>query len=146
MLIDKKNLPLVDMEFMNETHFEDVDLINSLYSLIEKYELEANSSNFNNLKLGYLNWVEHTEKHFETEEIQMQEKGFFAYPFHKGEHDSNLLEIKAVWSSFEATKDIKELKNYIKYDLTSWLINHIQTMDTVTARFFKTGVSPCGMM
>ena len=32
MLINKDSLPLVAMDFMNNTHFEDVDLINEIYA------------------------------------------------------------------------------------------------------------------
>ena len=55
-------------------------------------------------------------------------------------------EIKAVWNEFEKTKDLNALKNYIEFDLVNWLIAHIKSMDTVTARFFQTGSSPCSMM
>lgn len=146
MLIDKNSLPLVDEDFMNDTHFEDVDLINKIYEDIEKYENSNSNENFENLKFSYLAWINHTINHFETEEDEMQKRGFFAYPFHKGEHDKNIKEIKEVWEDFYQNKDIESLKNYIEYDLVNWLINHIKSMDTVTARFFKTGMSPCSMM
>lgn len=146
MLIDKNSLPLVDEDFMNNTHFEDVDLINKIYEDIEKYENSNSNENFENLKFSYLAWINHTINHFKTEEDEMQKRGFFAYPFHKGEHDKNIKEIKEVWEDFYQNKDIKSLKNYIEYDLVNWLINHIKSMDTVTARFFKTGMSPCSMM
>ncbi|WP_026802782.1 hemerythrin family protein [Aliarcobacter lanthieri] len=146
MLLNKDNLPLVDMDFMNETHFEDVDLLNELFAKIEEFENDSSDKNFEILKLKYKEWVNHTVNHFATEEEEMQKKGFFAYPFHKGEHDNNLAEIRAVWDSFEHSKNIEELKNYIEFDVINWLINHIQSMDTVTARFFKTGMSPCAMM
>lgn len=145
MLIDKNNLPLVDAEFMNNTHFEDVDLINKIYENIEIFEKNNSNENFENLKSTYKEWINHTVKHFLTEEEEMQKRGFFAYPFHKGEHDRNIEDIKAVWIDFEENRDIEALKNYIEYDLINWLVNHIRSMDTVTARFFKTGMSPCGM-
>ena len=133
MLIDKNRLPIVDMDFMNETHYEDVDLINDIYKNIELYNQDSSLENF--------------ENHFATEEEEMVKRGFFAYPFHKGEHDANIEEIKAVWNNFEKSKDILKLKNYIEYDVINWLINHIKSMDTVTARFFKTGMmGGCGMM
>ena len=147
MLIDKNRLPIVDMDFMNETHYEDVDLINDLYKNIELYNQDSSLENFENLKMKYKEWIEHTVNHFATEEEEMVKRGFFAYPFHKGEHDANIEEIKAVWNNFEKSKDILKLKNYIEYDVVNWLINHIKSMDTVTARFFKTGVmGGCGMM
>lgn len=146
MLIDKNNLPLVDAEFMNNTHFEDVDLINKIYENIEIFEKNNSNENFENLKSTYEEWINHTVKHFLTEEEEMQKRGFFAYPFHKGEHDRNIEDIKAVWIDFEENRDIEALKNYIEYDLINWLVNHIRSMDTVTARFFNTGMSPCSMM
>lgn len=146
MLIDKNNLPLVDAEFMNNTHFEDVDLINKIYENIEIFEKNNSNENFENLKSTYKEWINHTVKHFLTEEEEMQKRGFFAYPFHKGEHDRNIEDIKAVWIDFEENRDIEALKNYIEYDLINWLVNHIRSMDTVTARFFNTGMSPCSMM
>lgn len=88
MLIDKNNLPIVDMDFMNETHYEDVDLINDLYKNIELYNQDSSLENFENLKMKYKEWIEHTVNHFATEEEEMVKRGFFAYPFHKGEHDA----------------------------------------------------------
>ncbi|OCM00497.1 Bacteriohemerythrin [Aliarcobacter thereius] len=146
MLIDKNSLPFVDEEFMNNTHFEDVDLINKLYEHIKIFQKKSSDENFNFLKDSYKSWQKHTIEHFKTEEDEMQKRAFFAYPFHKSEHDRNLLEIENIWNSFENSKDIEALKNYIEYDLTNWLINHIKSMDTITARFFKTGMSPCSMM
>ena len=42
MLINKNDLPLVAMDFMNDTHFEDVEIINELYKYILEYEKEQN--------------------------------------------------------------------------------------------------------
>jgi hemerythrin len=145
MLINKNDLPLVAMDFMNETHFEDLEIINELYKDILEYEKEQSELNLKNLEMKYKEWIIHTENHFENEEIQMREKGFFAYEFHKNEHNINLSEIKGLFSNFENTKNISELKEYFENNLVSWLVNHIQTMDTVTAMFFKTGMSPCCM-
>ena len=146
MLINKDSLPLVAMDFMNNTHFEDVDLINEIYEIIEDYEQNKTDENFNRLKEVYNDWVNHTIQHFTKEEEEMVRKNFFAYPHHKGEHDKNLNDIKIVWKNFETSKNIEVLKNYIAYDLVNWLVNHIKSMDTVTARFFNTGMSPCGML
>lgn len=145
MLINKNDLPLVAMEFMNDIHFEDVEIINELYENILKYEKEQNELNLMDLENKYKEWISHTENHFETEEIQMREKGFFAYEFHKNEHNINLSEIKGLFNNFEKNRDILELKKYFQNNLVNWLINHIQTMDTVTAMFFRTGMSPCSM-
>jgi hemerythrin len=145
MLINKNNLPLVAMDFMNETHFEDVEIINELYKDILEYEKEQNESTQKIFETRYKEWIIHTQNHFEAEEIQMREKGFFAYECHKNEHNLNLSEIKGLFSNFENTKNISELKEYFENNLVSWLVNHIQTMDTVTAMFLKTEMSSCCM-
>lgn len=38
MLIEKQNMPMVAMEFMNDVHGEDIDIINELFGLILDYE------------------------------------------------------------------------------------------------------------
>ena len=45
MLINKDDLPLVAMEFMNNTHFEDVEIINELYDDMLNYEKDASNDN-----------------------------------------------------------------------------------------------------
>jgi hemerythrin len=145
MLINKNNLPLVAMDFMNETHFEDVEIINELYKDILEYEKEQNESTQKIFETRYKEWIIHTQNHFEAEEIQMREKGFFAYECHKNEHNLNLSEIKQLFNNFQETKNISELKEYFENNLVSWLVNHIQTMDTVTAMFLKTEMGSCCM-
>ncbi|WP_321311770.1 hemerythrin family protein [Halarcobacter sp.] len=143
MLLDKNNLPLVSMEFMNEVHFEDIAIINELYELIIQYEENVNINNEEKVNTKYMQWYNHTVKHFEREEIQMIEKGFPPYHMHKAEHENALNLMNQIFKKWEETKDIKILKQYLTEDLPKWLINHIQTMDTVTAMFLKTGLSPC---
>lgn len=146
MLIDKQNLPLVATNFMNATHLEDADLINSLFEAILSYEQNSDETSFLNINKIYEAWYEHTIKHFAAEEEEMLSKHFPPYFMHKSEHDRVLGEMAEIYSSWKSTKNISMLKNYIKNDLLTWLINHIQTMDTVTSSFFETGLSPCHQM
>jgi len=50
-----------------------------------------------------------------------------------------------LFRTWQTTRDINILKNYFTTTLPQWLTHHIQTMDTVTAMFFKTGLSPCSI-
>lgn len=145
MLISKEDMPLVAMDFMNDVHGEDIDIINSLYELILNYEKNPNSENANLINKKYEEWFSHTVEHFKNEEIQMSEKNFPPYLFHKGEHDKVLSTMEEVFSQWKNTNDIGELKHYFKDVLPLWLVQHIQSMDTVTAMFLKTGLSPCSM-
>lgn len=145
MLIDKNELPLVAMDFMNDVHMEDVDIINDLYELVLAYEVNPSQENEQKLDAKYEEWFEHTVNHFKGEEIEMEAKGFPPYQFHKGEHDNALNTMDNIYKQWQNTRDINILKTYLLDTLPAWLTNHIQTMDTITAMFFKTGLSPCSM-
>lgn len=145
MLIEKQELPLVAMEFMNDTHMEDIDIINELFELILTYEKESTIENENKLNAKYKEWFDHTVEHFNAEEVMMQEKSFPPYPFHKAEHDNSLKTMEEIFTKWLEIKDIQILKQYFIETLPQWLVQHIRSMDTVTAMFFKTGLSPCAM-
>lgn len=145
MLIKKEELPQVAMEFMNNTHDEDVDIINELYNLITSYEKAPIEANKILLDTKYQEWFEHTIEHFKTEEDKMIEMRFPPYPMHKGEHEKALQMMDELFRSWQSSRDITLLKDYFTKELSPWLINHIQTMDTITAQFFQTGMSPCSM-
>jgi hemerythrin len=145
MLIDKKALPLVAMDFMNEVHLEDVDIINQLFEQILHYEKNPTIENEENINTLYKKWYDHTVAHFQAEEVEMKAKSFPPYPVHKGEHEYALERMDQVFKQWKETKEINLLKTYFTEELVPWLANHIQTMDTVTAMFFKTGLSPCAM-
>lgn len=145
MLLDKNTLPQVAMEFMNDTHNEDVDIINELFELILFYEKNATEENSQALNEKYQEWFTHTIAHFQTEEKKMQEMMFPPYPMHKGEHDKALHKMDEIFREWKKSSNISVLKNYMQGELPNWLVHHIQTMDTVTAMFFKSGVSPCSL-
>jgi len=145
MLIDKNNLPLVAMEFMNDVHLEDVDIINNLFEAILEYEKKPTLENEQLLYNKYKDWYNHTVEHFKKEEVMMKEKNFPPYPIHQGEHTYALNRMEEILNKWQSTKDIGVLKIYMEQELPNWLVTHIQTMDTVTAMFFKTGLSPCAM-
>ena len=145
MLIDKNNIPLVAMEFMNDTHKEDVDIINDLHTLILKYESHPTTINEELLNSKYQEWMIHTLEHFSTEEKKMIELSFPPYAMHKGEHDKELAKMDTLFRQWQSSKNIEVLKNYIEKELPQWLTNHIQTMDTATAMFFLTKKSPCSI-
>jgi len=142
MLISLDEIPQVDMDFMNEVHKEDVDIINNIFELILKYD--GSEESIVAIDKLYEEWIEHTVNHFQNEEIKMQEMRFPPYLAHKGEHDRALQEMRDLFTHWQQYRDIKTLKIYFIETLPAWLHTHISTMDTVTARFFATGQSPCG--
>ena len=135
-MITQEQLPMVVMPSMNDTHLEDILIINRLSSAID-----AKNSDEVNAILQEL--VTHTIAHFSGEEEMMREKMFPPYPMHKGEHDRALYELKQVSQQFNENRDLGFAKNYVDSTLIPWLLNHIETLDTVTAMFLTQGISPC---
>ncbi len=145
MLINKQVLPLVAIDFMNEVHAEDADIINELFELILQYEQNPTEKNKIEINQKYKEWYTHTVDHFQGEEVLMKEKKFPPYPFHKGEHDRALSIMDEKFMEWNKTNNIQSLKQYFIEELPLWLEQHIKSMDTVTAMFFRTGLSPCAM-
>jgi len=143
MLLDNRDLPIVDMDFMNEVHYEDIKIINDLFEKLLNYELNKNEKNENILNSAYKHWFEHTVEHFKGEETMMLEKQFPPYQMHKNEHDNALKLMQDKFNLWKQTKDINILKIYLIQEVPVWFKNHISSMDKITASFFKTGAMVC---
>lgn len=121
---------------MNAVHDEEVALINTLDTLLDTDEPVEPT-----LQAVLI----HTVEHFSGEETMMQQSQFPPYPFHKSEHDLALEQLHRVIDDFARTGDRAPLKTYVRETLPQWIDNHIRTMDTVTAIFLATGLSPCAV-
>jgi hemerythrin len=134
MFLDKTKLPMVAMDFMNNTHLEEVELINRVVDTIESTQAGASSDELEALLDEFHS---HTINHFEVENVHMQKYNFFAADCHMGEHTRALAELESVIRAYKDTKDIKPLEHYFKVTLIEWVMNHISTMDNVTAQFLS---------
>ncbi len=124
-----RNYPQVALEFMNQDHAEFVALAYKILELLEAPCSEAAVD----LKLSWL--LAHTRHHFAEEERQMQATHFPPYLMHKMEHDRVLTDMERHIKDWLARRDAPVLQNWIKKDVTSWFLNHVATMDYVTAGF-----------
>jgi len=131
-LIRQDQLPMVVIPSMNDTHLEEMLIINRLDAAARSNEVEAVPEILQEL-------IEHTRIHFSNEEKRMEEAKFPAFTEHKGEHDRHLHELNALTKYFDRHKDTKAIYIYIEGNLEKWLIHHIQTMDTITAQFLEQG-------
>ncbi len=129
-MITQEQLPMVAIPSMNDTHLEEILIINRLESAAREHDTQAVRDILNEL-------LEHTQMHFDDEEEMMEEALFPAYAMHKSEHDRHIHELKSVIKYFEERKDTIAISAYIEGNLTAWLIHHIETMDTMTAMFLK---------
>ena len=131
-MITQDQLPMVAMPSMNDTHLEEILIINKLDTAARDSNTEAVSEILQEL-------LEHTAMHFFDEEDMMEEALFPAFKMHKSEHDRHLHELRSVIKYFEEHKDTRAISAYIEGNLTPWLIHHIETMDTMTAKFIQPG-------
>ena len=131
------DIPKVNLDFMNEDHKQATEITNRLINLANQPEIDKKAINdtLNSLLL-------HCRQHFQREEVQMQHFNFPAYDCHKGEHERVLKEIEGELQAWQESTDLNHLKYYVQTTLTNWLINHINTMDTITARFIASAGGP----
>ncbi|CAA6814608.1 MAG: Unknown protein [uncultured Sulfurovum sp.] len=140
MLISHEEIPQVSQNFMNDTHKEDVDIINTIFEAILTFEKENKDPE--TIDTLYKEWIAHTIDHFTTEEVEMIESEFHAFPMHKGEHDRVLAQMNEVFEAWQKSRDIQVLKVYFIEVIPQWLNSHISTMDAVTANHIGGGMMP----
>jgi hemerythrin len=54
---------------------------------------------------------------------------------HKGEHDAVLADMSARVLSWKQDRDAKALREWLDKNVGDWFVNHVSSMDFVTARF-----------
>ncbi|HEY6004840.1 MAG TPA: hemerythrin family protein [Anaeromyxobacter sp.] len=133
MIVELEAIPQVAVDFVNADHRREGQLLNELAEAVEDHRAgrcpaSAVSSRWDALFV-------HTREHFGREEAAMQRTGFPPYPVHKFEHDRVLEQMKAEGEHFRTSGDADRLWKYVSTDVPSWFVEHIETMDTVTAQF-----------
>lgn len=124
-----KNYPQVALEFMNQDHAEFVTLVDKVLELLKIPSSEAAVD----LKLSWL--MAHTRHHFAEEERQMLMTQFPPYLMHKMEHDRVLADMESHIAEWATGRDTRVLKNWMEKEVASWFVNHVSTMDFVTAGY-----------
>ena len=135
MLIQIEQLPRVALERMNKVHEKEIEIMNELYQLLQDYE-KGNAS-IEDIDKAFNEFLEDVKYHFSSEQEMMEQYNFFAYPMHRGEHDMALGQLQNLQKNWEKNKNPEIIKSYLENQFLPWLINHIQTMDTVTAHFLS---------
>jgi hemerythrin len=121
--------PQVALTFMNHDHAEFIEMREQLLAALTKESATA--------EVGALldRLMEHTRTHFGEEERQMREAGFPPYPMHKGEHDRVLAEMEGRAAEWKRERDAEALRGWLDRWVGDWFVNHVSTMDFITARF-----------
>ncbi|WP_415901304.1 bacteriohemerythrin [Neptuniibacter sp. QD29_5] len=130
MQVEVTDIPKVAVDFMNDDHAEAVTLLNQLFNTLE-------TGNDSEVDGALSDFYQHNAEHFAREEEQMIRINFPPYTCHKGEHEHVLEEMRETQQQWQANHDRAELSSYLKDTVIPWFVNHINTMDTVTAMFIS---------
>jgi hemerythrin len=133
MLINKDQIPLVAVDSMNQTHMDEVDLINRLHELLQQHQTGAGDDAAVSAALDA--FETHVVEHFAAEEQLMLETGFPAYPVHRGEHERVLAALRDLLRVYREAGNLRPFADYLENGHLHWAYNHIATMDTMTAFF-----------
>ncbi len=139
-MLDKQTIPNVALEEMNAVHHEEVDLINALLAQLDAVGDGAQPAEMLDAPLQHL--LKHLREHFAGEERRMLEAAFPPYPMHKAEHDRVFAQARSVHEAWLDSRDVQALADYLGRTLPGWMMQHIATMDAVTARFLVSRLPP----
>jgi hemerythrin len=136
-MIDFDCTPQVDLAFMNAEHRKAFDDANELKRLLKaaKTDLKSVEASIDK-QLDQLH--ADTLNHFYLEEKYMKKYRFPARLKHQQAHQQFLDIMNAeykYWQTEHNLDAVDRLEHYIAEGFPKWLVNHIVTMDTVTASY-----------
>jgi len=135
IILNAETIPRVEIDFMNNTHFEELEIVNKLGENIAAYQ--ATDDEVAQISQDLQDWLGHTIPHFERENELMQKTGFPAYGVHSEEHEIALKRLKAVIQTWEDSHNIEQLTDYVLKQWPAWFNAHVSSMDMMTAKFAK---------
>ncbi len=134
-LLPLDRIPLVALPSMNQTHHEEVELVNRLAELVA--EGVRGTVDEEAIETQLEAWIGHTRLHFEREAELMRQSGFPAYPVHQGEHDRVLALLDDLQLAWRERRALIPLADFLFAQWPDWFDNHVRTMDSVTASFIQ---------
>lgn len=122
----------IAVDEMQHTHEEEISMLNEIDALATLYENDKTKHEALEEKLDA--YVQHVKDHFANEERLMRLYAFPPYPMHKAEHDRVLDELDDVLIRWKQHGDMNAIISYLRQSV-DWIINHISTMDNMTAMY-----------
>lgn len=120
----------LDVEEMQETHEEEIKILNEIEKLVTQYNMKK--SNLNELEAKLDEYIDHVKQHFANEERLMKKYDFPSYEMHKTAHDMFLADIGYAIRQWKNFGDIKKIINFI-FKSPEWIVLHINTVDAPTS-------------
>ncbi len=138
-ILDRKTMPLVDIDFMNKSHLEEIVMVKKLGELITNYQQNKShsESEIDQITLALQTWLEHTQAHFKRENELMEKTEFPAFTIHSNAHTNTLARMSTVINIWKERQDIKYLQEYVFKIWPNWFTEHVNSMDIMTASHAK---------
>ena len=131
-IIDPDRLARLPIAFMNDDHGEEARRVNAVGETLDA--LDAGRGDRAAVVAALEALYAHTQAHFSREEEAMVASSFPATSFHRADHERTLSEIGEAERQFKEGGEAEELRTFVQ-TLPGWLSRHIDTMDSVTARY-----------
>jgi hemerythrin len=133
-LLTIDQVPRITVDEMQYTHEEEITMLNEIDALAAMYEHDKTKQDTLENRLDA--YIAHVKAHFANEERLMRLYAFPPYQMHKAEHDRVLHELNSTVTRWKQQGDIDVIIVYLRGSV-DWIINHINTMDKMTAMFIS---------
>jgi hemerythrin len=133
-LLTIDQVPHIAVDEMQHTHEEEISMPNEIDALAMMYEHDKTKQDVLENRLDA--YIAHVKAHFANEERLMRLYAFPPYQMHKAEHDRVLHELNSTMIRWKQHGEIDAIITYLRQSV-DWIINHINTMDNITAMFIS---------
>jgi len=131
-LIYAGQLEDLDVDEMQETHDEEIVILNDLDRIATEYFLDK--SKLGELELKIEEYLKHLKEHFLNEEKLMRKYDFPSYDMHKIAHDTFLMDFSITINQWRKFGNVDKVINFIRKS-PDWIVLHIKTVDAPTASY-----------
>lgn len=131
-LIYAEQLEYMSVDQMQETHENEIKILNEIEKLAIKYERKEIEKAELEAKLD--EYIDHVHKHFANEERLMEEYNFPSFDMHKLAHDMFLMDLTYATRQWKEFGDIKKIINFV-YKTPEWILMHVNSVDAPTANY-----------
>lgn len=131
-LVYIEQLEDLDVEEMQQTHEDEVKLLNEIDKLATQHQM--GQPTLDALKTQLERYITHVKEHFANEERLMLKYDFPSYEMHKMAHDMFLVDMDQAVNQWRRHEDINKIVNFIRKS-PEWIVLHINSVDAPTSRY-----------
>ncbi|CAA6802991.1 MAG: Unknown protein [uncultured Sulfurovum sp.] len=131
-LVYIEQLEDLDVEEMQQTHEDEVKLLNEIDKLATQHQMGQPTLEELEVKLNQ--YLVHVKEHFSNEEKLMRKYDFPSYEMHKMAHDIFLADLGYAVNQWKRTDNLEKITNFIRKS-PEWIVLHINSVDAPTSAF-----------